>query len=167
MRSDPLKYISVVLTILALVFLFLGIYLPCIRVTSHLLNVIPVGTEERSILGLIGNLFKSNILLGLLILLFSILIPVTKLVLAATILIWEGKITHPFIHFLVHNIGKWSMVDVFTTAIVVTMLTFNNFRVKVFSTEGHLLAGFYFFLAYGILTIFTTYFIQKKSSATG
>jgi uncharacterized paraquat-inducible protein A len=122
-----------------------------------------LGSEKKSIVGLIGNLLKSNILLGFLIILFSILIPVAKLSLSLLMILSKTQNDNRFLQFLVHNIGKWSMVDVFSMAIIVAMLTFDNLRIKIFSTEGQLLPGFYFFLGYGILSIFTTYFLNRHS----
>ena len=151
------------LTAAAFICLVLGITLPCIRVSGHLFGFIPTGTDKRSILDLVGRILNTNILLALLILLFSILIPLTKLILTLVMIIWRKQGDNKTIRFLVHNIGKWSMVDVFSMAIIVTMMTFDNLRIKVFSTEGELLAGFYLFLAYGILTIATTYFLSGKN----
>ena len=160
-KQSLVKYGSIALIVAALIFLSLGITLPCIYVSSHLFGFIPLGSEKRSIIGLIGNLLSSNIFLGILIILFSIIIPVTKLSLTFIMIVSKTQNNNRFLHFLVQNIGKWSMVDVFSMAITVTVLTFDNLRIKIFSTDGQLLAGFYFFLGYGILTIITTYFLNS------
>ena len=156
------KYGSSALIFVALILLFLGITLPCIAVSSQLFGFIPLGSEKKSIIGLIGNLLNSNILLGILIILFSIVIPVTKLSLTLLMILSKTQNNNRFLQFLVHNIGKWSMVDVFSMSIIVAVLTFDNLRIKIFSTEGQLLPGFYFFLSYGVLSIFTTYFLSKQ-----
>jgi uncharacterized paraquat-inducible protein A len=166
MTPAMIKYGSSLLILLALILLFLGITLPCIAVSSQLFGFIPLGSEKKSILGLIGNLLNSNILLGILIVLFSIVIPVTKLSLTLFMILSKTQTNNRFLQFLVHNIGKWSMVDVFSMSIIVAVLTFDNLRIKIFSTNGQLLAGFYFFLGYGILTIFTSYFLKKQDSNT-
>ena len=156
------KYGSSVLVFLALILFFLGIILPCIAVSSKLLGFIPLGSEKKSIIGLIGNLLKSNILLGILIILFSIVIPITKLSLTLLMILSKTQNNNRFLQFLVHNIGKWSMVDVFSMSIIVAVLTFDNLRIKIFSTDGQLLAGFYFFRGDGVLSIFTTYLLKYQ-----
>jgi len=163
MKPLTTKYVSSALVFVALILLFLGIMLPCIVVSSRLFDFIHLGSERKSIIGLIGNLLNNNILLGILIILFSIVIPVTKLGLSLLMILSKTQNDNRLLKFLVHNIGKWSMVDVFSMAIIVAMLTFDNLRIKVFSTEGQLLSGFYFFLSYGILSIFTTYFLNRHT----
>ena len=153
---------SILLVILTFSFLILGITLPCIEVSSKLFGFLSVGAEKKSILGVIGNLLNSNILLGILVILFSIVIPVTKLSLTLFMILSKSQNFNRSLQFLVHNIGKWSMVDVFSMSIIVAVLTFDNLKIKVFSIGGQLLPGFYFFLSYGILSIITTYFLNRK-----
>lgn len=161
MSSNRFRNLSISLTISAIICLILGVSLPCINVSSQLFGFIPMGSDQKSILGLIVNLFHHNILLAFLIILFSLIIPVAKLSLTLTMIISKNQLHNRFFHYAVHNIGKWSMVDVFSMAIVVAMLTFDNMRIKVFSTQGQLLPGFYFFLIYGLLSISTTYFLNR------
>ena len=167
MNPVTIKYGSSALIFVAIVLLFLGITLPCIVVSSQLFGFIPLGSEKKSIFGLIGNLMNTNILLGILIIMFSIVIPVTKLSLTLIMILSKTQNNNHFLQFLVHNIGKWSMVDVFSMSIIVAVLTFDNLRIKIFSTEGQLLPGFYFFLSYGVLSIFTTYFLKNQMSDRG
>ena len=155
-----IKYSGIGTTVLALVCLILGISMPCIQVSSHLLGFIPIGTERSSIFGLIVQLYQSNFLLALVITLFSIIIPVSKLSLTLIMILSDNKQKDRSIDYLVHNIGKWSMVDVFCMAITVTVLSFNNLKINIFSTQGELLIGFYFFLAYGLLSVATTYLLN-------
>jgi len=106
MKPIHLKCSSIVLLISALIFLCLGIVLPCIHVSSQLFGFIPLGSEEKSIIGLIGNLLKINILLGVMIILFSIVIPVTKLSLTLIMILSKTQDNNRFLQFLIHNIGK-------------------------------------------------------------
>ncbi len=161
MSSNRFNYLSISLTSAAIICLILGVSLPCINVSSQLFGFISIGSEQKSILGLIVNLLNNNILLAFMIILFSLIIPVAKLSLTLTMIISKNQNSNRFIQYILHNIGKWSMVDVFSMAIVVSMLTFDNMRVKVFSTQGQLLPGFYFFLSYGLLSIITTYFLNR------
>jgi uncharacterized paraquat-inducible protein A len=161
-KDSQAKKRSILLVILTFCFLILGISLPCIEVSSKLFGFLSVGTEKKSILGVLGNLLNSNILLGILVILFSIIIPVTKLGLTLFMIFSKTQNFNRSLQFLVHNIGKWSMVDVFSMSIIVAVLTFDNLKIKVFSTGGQFLPGFYFFLSYGILSILTTYFLNRR-----
>ena len=162
MKFPDAKKIGIVLVAITLVLLVLGLTLPCIEVSSKIFGFIPLGSDKKSILGIIGKLLSTNFLLAILIVIFSIIIPISKLSLTLFLLISKNSKNNHLVEFLVHNIGKWSMVDVFSMAIIVSMLTFNNLRIKIFSTEGELLAGFYFFLSYGLLSIITTYFLNRQ-----
>ena len=113
---------TIVLTIATFALLFLGISLPCISVSSHLFGFIHLGSESNSIIGVIGKLLQSNFLLGLLITLFSIVISLSKLSLTLYMIISRNSEHNKFITVLVHNIGKWSMVDVFSMSIIVSLL---------------------------------------------
>ncbi len=156
------KHIGIIVAAVSLVLLVLGVSLPCIEVKSRLIDLIPLGTERKTILGLIAGLLKNNVLLALLVILFSLVIPVLKLSLTVFMIVRKEEHFNRLIKWLVLNIGKWSMVDVFTMAIVVSVLSFDNMRIKVFSTSGELKAGFYFFLAYGLLSIVSTFFLEKR-----
>lgn len=162
MRKLDHRYVGLILIIVDLILLFLGLSLPCIEVRGKLFGLIPLGTETKSIVGIILNLFESNVFLAVLLVTFSVIIPILKLSFTVFLLISKKNSSNNFLLFLVHNIGKWSMVDVFSMSIIVAMLTFDNLRIKIFSTDGTLLMGFYFFLSYGLLSIFTTYFLRQK-----
>ena len=163
MKYPEAKNIGIILVTITLVLLLLGLTLPCIEVSSKIFGFIPLGSDKKSILGVIGKLFKTNFLLAILIILFSIVVPISKLSFTLFLLIVKNNRNNHLVEFLVHNIGKWSMVDVFSMAIIVSMLTFDNLRIKIFSTEGNLLSGFYLFLSYGLLSIITTYFINMST----
>ena len=166
LRSAGLRYIGFALVIVSIIFLILGITLPCITVSGQLFNLIPIGSEKKSILGVIVSLYNRNIVLAILLTLFSVIIPITKLVLTIIMMIGKSKNSNQLLPIFMHHIGKWSMVDVFSVAIIVSMLTFDNLKIKIFSTEGQILPGFYFFLSYGILSILTSYFVKKHPEIT-
>ena len=149
--------------------LTLGVTLPSMEVKGRLFGFISMGAERRSISGLIIQLFGENVLLAVLILLFAIIVPLVKLILTLGFVFHRNLKNHNRLHALVHGIGKWSMVDVFTATMVVSLITFNNLRAKIFSTKAVLLPGFYFFLAYCIGSIASTYLLNRamRSHPTG
>lgn len=119
--------------------------------------------ETRSIVGTVEELFRSgNGVVAFLVMLFSIVIPVTKiLLLLLGTYFQELKISKKAI--LINGlISKWSMADVFLVAIIVAFMAANA------STMGELLnlraqfeVGFYFFLAYCIFSIISTQLITR------
>jgi uncharacterized paraquat-inducible protein A len=160
-RSRTAAWLGLLLVLVTIACLVLGIVFPTLEVRGRLLGI-SLGGEQRSILGLIGGLWQTNILLAALISLFSLVIPVTKLGLTLVMLWSENLERHRTLNILVHNISRWSMVDVFSMSIVVSFITFNQFRIRIFSTRGYLLIGFYFFLAYCLLSIASTYLLRKQ-----
>ncbi|MGF1548349.1 MAG: paraquat-inducible protein A [Thiotrichales bacterium] len=112
--------------------------------------------KTRSILGTVKELFDSgNPLVGFLIMLFSVIVPVTK-----GLLIVLGTVTRTLhwrqYSFQISNlISKWSMADVFVVAIVVAYLAANASRDmgEIFVLEARLGSGFYYFLGYCLLSV--------------
>ncbi|HAS42046.1 MAG TPA: hypothetical protein DCS93_16315 [Microscillaceae bacterium] len=118
--------------------------------------------QNKSIMGLIELLFqKKNWVVGISILVFSVLVPVVKLVFSL-LLLFSGLIRNSdWVKRLISSIGKWSMADVFVAAIFLAYLSFQNMNSGI-STESNPLLGAYFFLAYCLFSISSTYFIQKS-----
>ncbi|MCP4124530.1 MAG: paraquat-inducible protein A [Bacteroidetes bacterium] len=86
--------------------------------------------QSKSILDVIVTLFTSKsfngVLVGILILLFSVLFPVSKLV-ASFIHIYNPETgRNKLTHFLVFKSGKWSMADVFVVALFMAYLGFSG-----------------------------------------
>ncbi|MGF1643874.1 MAG: paraquat-inducible protein A [Thiotrichales bacterium] len=112
--------------------------------------------KTRSILGTVRELFDSgNPLVGFLIMLFSVIVPVTKgLLILLGSMVKELRWRHRSIH-LSNLISKWSMADVFVVAIVVAFLAANASRDmgEIFMLEARLGSGFYFFLGYCLLSV--------------
>jgi len=127
------------LLIASLVLLILGLVFPAFTVEKFW-----VFDNEKSIAGAVVTLLSGkNILLGVVILLFSIAFPLSKLVLS--IWIWaspdpRGQTTRHALKWAV-RLGKWSMMDVFLVALVVAMLSLG--MVAKVTAEN----GVYFFCA--------------------
>jgi hypothetical protein len=179
--------LHVALTLFNFLLLVPGVTLPVygVRVVSHLeasILTAPVDItayeQTRSILGTVGELWRSNdFLVSFLILFFSVLVPVIK---ASTLLasIYAAKVeTKARLRRVVDAIGKWSMADVFVVAIFLAFLATrdqaqaNAFTVPVLfqqvdvsiltqltSTLG---PGFYYFLAYCLFSILWTQLLRR------
>lgn len=107
--------------------------------------------QSKSILQLIAILFKDkNLLVGIAILLFSIILPVLKLIL--TFIIALRKTKNAKLSNLLTYIGKWSMADVFVAGCFLAFLSFSNMNVGI-DTESKTLIGIYFFFSYVVLSL--------------
>ena len=135
--------------------------------------------RTRSILGAVRELFDSgNYLVSFLILLFSIIVPVSKgSMLLGSIYASQQRVRERLVK-IVNLIGKWSMADVFVIGVFLAFLATENqvqenrFQVealgaqlevgivtRVTSTLG---PGFYFFLGYCIFSIFWTQVLKQR-----
>lgn len=121
--------------------------------------------QNKSIMGLITLLFqKKNFLVGFAILGFSVLVPLVKL-LFSILLLASKRVRHTaWVQQLVNGIGKWSMADVFVAAIFLAYLSFQNMNSGI-DTESNPLLGAYFFFAYCMFSISSTYFIKHSIKA--
>jgi len=116
--------------------------------------------QSKSIWGLIILLFEQhNYLVGLSILIFSVLLPLLKTLFMLVYLWRPGVAASGRFTGMILNSGKWSMADVFVAAIFLAFLAFSNLQTGI-TTYSHISAGLYFFLAYCVLSIFTSTLIK-------
>ncbi len=171
------------LSILALVCLHAGLFIPMLEIAAFERNLdlgeIPISTkimgidvnfnfekqfqgdmyfyyQSKSIKELIVLLLEQkNYLVGISILFFSVIFPLIKTLL--TILIsFKNSLSHQkWYKLFVAHLGKWSMADVFVVAIFLSFLAFQNMQVGI-NTESKVLMGLYFFLAYCFLSIISS-----------
>ena len=118
--------------------------------------------KTRSILGTAQELYNnSHVLVAVLIVLFSVVVPVTKGLLAlGTLLPISKKIKSSFM-LLGNALSKWSMADVFVVGIFVAYLAANGIKEEkgLVDFDATLGSGFYYFLAYCLLSILATQLI--------
>ena len=138
--------------------------------------------RTRSILGVVRELFSTgNYLVSFLILLFSIIVPVTKgsMLLASIYVPSHGA--RAWLVYLVDLIGKWSMADVFVVGVFLAYLaTQNQAQENVFEVSAlgqtvevsmttnltsTLGPGFYFFLGYCLFSIFWTQVLKHRGAS--
>ena len=125
--------------------------------------------KSRSILGTVRDLFqKHHYLVGFLIIFFSVIVPLIK---GFMMLITHMKIS-PSLAIKMKKysglISKWSMADVFVIGLFVAFLAANAVRKEadLLSFEATLGAGFYFFLAYCLLTILSSQLLESARTKT-
>ena len=119
-------------------------------------------------------------IVGLLMVLFSVAFPVTKLISSVLYYYnhWKAR-ENKWIQFFVLKSGKWSMTDVMIIAIFMAYIGFNGLiasqfdklhsadsEIVLLTTNGtSLQPGFYLFLTYTILALFLSEFLTRKSKS--
>ena len=117
-------------------------------------------------------------IVGLLMVIFSVVFPVTKLISSIVYYYnhWKAR-ENKIIQFFVLKSGKWSMTDVMIIAIFMAYIGFNGLiasqfeklhsadsEIVLLTTNGtSLQPGFYLFLTYTILALFLSEFLTRKS----
>lgn len=120
--------------------------------------------QSKSIVELVWLLVKGhNYFVAISIFLFSIVVPVTKLIYSLKAILNPASLKNKFTSIVVNKIGKWSMADVFVVAVYLAYLSYNNLDAGV-TTQSNTLVGLYFFLSYCILSISSSYLIKKTTN---
>lgn len=115
--------------------------------------------KNKSVMDVLYTLFaQGNFIVGIFILLFSIINPIMKLSMTV-ILLFRKSPNSRFMNFIVHNLGKWSMADVFVVANILAFLSFQNMSTGI-DTETNVLFGLYFFAGFVILSIFSSMLLK-------
>lgn len=128
---------------ICLVFLLLGLIVPMIEIDARIveINISIIGEpvtftdqvlfyKSKSILEMIQLMFQQNsfdlFLVGVMILTFSVLFPVSKLVTSIIASFNPKKQANKIVKFLVFKTGKWSMADVMVVAIFMAYIGFSG-----------------------------------------
>lgn len=144
----------VILIIASLVCLYPGLTLPIMNIEAGaelpMFGYLELYNKTQSIWSGIVSLYESGYwFVAFLIFLFSVVIPVLKMILLITILLMKKLKARSFIHKFVSAIGKWSMADVFVVGIFISFLAGKASP----NMQASLHEGFYWFLAYCVLSI--------------
>ena len=109
-----------------------------------LLGNLELYEATQSIIQTIDNLFvNQNYLVAWLILLFSVVIPLVKVIMLLAVLLFkQGKWRTQLFKF-VSVIGKWSMADVFVVSVFMAFLATKSNE----AVSATLHSGFYYFLS--------------------
>ena len=146
----------------AMIVLYFGLFTPIMMVTIHkeveYIGDVVFSFESKSLLGSVAKLWESgDIIVALVILLFSVLIPMVKTIsLMFVAVVVESRFAHGIVKFF-KMIGKWSMVDVFVVATLLVFLTGNGSDVS----DAEVQVGIYYFLAYVIVSMLVSLSADK------
>ena len=179
-RNKKAKVLSFGMIYVAMICLYAGLFSPMLEIAAYERNLdlgnIPIKTkvlgmevdfqlkkqfkgdlyffyQSKSIVELIQLLFQQrNWVVGVSILMFSVLFPVSKVLLSLVRIFRSRPLESKWSKFWLLKSGKWSMADVFVVAVFLSYLAFNSMQIGV-QTESKALPGLYFFLAYCILSI--------------
>jgi len=151
-QTHPKEYFIPVGLLASAILLVLGIFLPIITLKEMILfkSTFSVWT------GIIGLIKEHHYGLGIIIFLFSIIFPITKL----TVLfgMWFRSMTSETRETLAHWIallGKWSMLDVFVVAITIVITKISHFA----SAQPRV--GIYLFTTSVLLTLIISERVEK------
>ena len=146
----------------ALITLGFGLITPVMMVTIHkeveYLGDVVLSFESKGVIGSVSKLFENgDTVVALVILLFSVLIPLLKTLSMVVVSVFRDTyLAHGIVTFF-KMIGKWSMVDVFVVATFLVYLTVNKGDVSRAEVE----VGLYFFLAYVIMSMLVSLSADK------
>ena len=136
------------------IFLLVGLTAPVLTLSAFqdvpMLGRVVLSHEVKSVLTLLGRLLESgDVFLGLLLLTFSVLVPVAKLVASLGALrLPPGPLRRRLLD-IIHHVGRWSMADVFVVAVLLAFLATGGEG----GTDAELGPGLYFFAAYALLSL--------------
>jgi len=174
------------------VLLFLGLSLPMINIDARITKLSfkllgePVLFQDqvlyyksKSIIEVVVLMLKQAdikvFFVGILILLFSVIFPLTKLIASVMYLFNRNIRNKKLVKLLVFDIGKWSMADVMVISIFMAYLGFNGIlteqlkqlenlgkNINIFTTNySQLQPGYYFFISFVVLSILLSQKVKK------
>jgi len=148
------NWMSLILILASLACLYPGLFQPIMSISIvprlPLVGEITLYESTQSILKTIETLYENNNkLVAVLILLFSVVVPIIKAIILLIVLFIKNLDIRKKLFNFVRIIGKWSMADVFVVGIFLAFLaTQSN---DGFHAEIH--NGFYYFLAYCLISL--------------
>ena len=144
--------LAIVLSIVSLALLWPGLVQPAltIRATMEFFgSTQELANETRSVWGAITSLHTSgNDFVAGLILLFSVLVPLTKAALLVPIVVFRNSERSFRLYRVVQVISKWSMADVFAVGMLIALLVARG-TANLSAVAG---PGFYFFASYCLVS---------------
>jgi uncharacterized paraquat-inducible protein A len=158
--------LALLLSVISLALLWPGLVEPVltIKATMDLFGVTRELTNEtRSVVGAIRSLHASgNDFVAGLILLFSVLVPLTKAALLVPIFALRGSPWSYRLFVFVRTISKWSMADVFAVGMLIALLVAKG-TANLSAIAG---VGFYYFAAYCLVSNAAFQLLQIERAPT-
>jgi len=193
--SKKASKLSITLYVIAAVhLLLLGVFLPMIdidaRIASMELQLMGESIafkdqvlyyKSKSIMEVSSIMLSQGktkiMIVGVLVLLFSVIFPVSKLISSLLLVFKRSLGRNKIIRFMVFKSGKWSMADVMVVAIFMSYIGFTGIlssqlgqlensmeSLQILSTnKSELQNGFFFFMGFVIMSIFISQRIQQVS----
>jgi len=172
--GEKQRVLGIVFIFSALSFLYIGLQTPFIEVEAYSIDF-KLGSgllsktfegrtyflyQNKSVFELIKLLFAGgNLLVGLCVVLFSIVFPLFKLFASLIALIKPNTKLAQRSVLIINKLGKWSMADVFISAVFLAVFSFASMNVGV-DTASNTLIGLYFFLIFVLLSIVSGQFLK-------
>ncbi|GAB1342027.1 paraquat-inducible protein A [Gemmatimonas sp.] len=157
---------AIALSLVSLVLLWPGLVEPAltIRATIELFGTERELTNEtRSVVGAVRSLHDSgNDFVAGLILLFSVLVPLTKAALLVPIFALRTSPWSYRLFRIVQTISKWSMADVFAVGMLIALLVAKG-TANLSAVAG---TGFYYFAAYCLVSNAAFQMLRIEKPAT-
>jgi uncharacterized paraquat-inducible protein A len=157
--------LALALSLVSLALLWPGLVEPVltIRATIEMFGTERELTNEtRSVVGAIRSLHDSgNDFVAGLILLFSVLVPLTKAALLVPIFARRNSPVAYRLYRVVQTISKWSMADVFAVGMLIALLVAKG-TANLSAVAG---PGFYFFAAYCLVSNAAFQLLQVEKHA--
>lgn len=193
LQIEKTKVLLVAALIVSINLLFLGLFLPMIDIDARIsqFDLVVLGEhidfqsqvlyfKSKSILEVVGLMLSQGkidiIVVGFLVLTFSVLFPVTKLISCFGLLIGKLKNETRIVYFMVFKSGKWSMADVLVVAIFMAYVGFSSIlseqlsqldklsdSLQVLTTnESELNTGFFMFFGFVCLSLVVSDKIKSR-----
>lgn len=179
--------------VICLVLLAGGLLLPMIEIDARILELqfSLLGEEitftdqvlyyrSKSILEVVALMIgqgKADILaVGMLVLLFSVLFPIAKLLASLGVILRPAAAGSPWVRFLVFRTGKWSMADVMVVAIFMSYIGFSGILTEqlrqlermtptldiVTTNQSSLQTGFFLFTAFAVFSLLIAHRLEYR-----
>jgi hypothetical protein len=117
--------------------------------------------QNKSVLELITLLYTGgNYLIAIVLIVFSILFPLIKLISSLGVLIRPKTKQSRKTYDTIKSLGKWSMADVFVSAIFLGVFSFANIGEGI-DTGATTLIGTYFYLLFVLFSIGSGKYLKK------
>lgn len=189
-NKSKMEYL--IFTLYSVLLLALGVFLPMIAIDARIeeLNFPFLGEtiqfkdqilfyKSKSIMEVVDLMISQNrldlLFVGILVLLFSVLFPVSKLLSSLGYIFSDSLKNNKVIKFLTFKTGKWSMADVFVIALFMAYLGFDGLITEQLNQIGNLtsssavlttnnsglLFGFYAFTGFVLFSLFISQKVEK------
>lgn len=189
--------VFLILTVICFIYLLGGLLMPMIEIDARISEMSfsllgePVAFHDqvlyyksKSILEVVALMVTQSRpdlwLVGILVLTFSVVFPLAKLI-STVLFLWSERIrTSKFFHFILFRTGKWSMADVMVIAIFMAYIGFTGIvteqllQIEKLSSVGDILTtnnsnlqiGFFAFASFAILSLLVSHKLQYSKKET-